>query len=105
MDPAVSRIAAVDERAREQVNKAREYASAVFASRAEEEEESVRSVRENARKRTEDAVAAKRAETDEKIAAARAEADSRIRSVNVTEEKYGDAVAAIIAGEITGGML
>ena len=51
MDPAIERITTVDERAKEQVRKAREYADSVAASRAGECEDAADAEREAVREK------------------------------------------------------
>jgi len=105
LDPAVERITTVDERAKEQVKKAREYAAAVAESRSKDCEAAADAEREAARERTADAVRACEDRANGAIAAARAEADAKIRVIRRAEEEIGDAVATAIAREITGGAL
>ena len=105
MDPALERITTVDERAKEEVKKAREYAAAVTASRAGECEDAADAEREVVREKVEGAARAAEAKADEEIAAARAEADARIESIRRAEAENGDLIAAAIVREITEGAL
>ena len=105
MDPAIERITTVDERAKEQVRKAREYADSVAASRAGECEDAADAEREAVREKIAEAARAADAKADEAIAAARAEADAKIESNKRAEAENGDLIAAAIVREITEGAL
>ena len=105
MDPALERITTVDERAREEVRRAREYAESVAASRAGECGDAADEEREAVREKIAEASRAAEAKADEAIAAARAEAEARIEAVRRAEAENGETIAAAIVREITEGAL
>lgn len=105
MDPALERIATVDERAREQVRRAREYAASVAESRAGECLEAADAEREAVLARIADASRKSDDATEDAIGSAREAAEEKIRAIKRTEEEHGDAIAAAIVRTVTEGAL
>ena len=105
MDPAVERITTVDERAKEQVRKAREYAEKVAVSRAGDGKAAADAEREAARLKIEAVIRAADEKTDRAVAEARAKADAEIDAIRRVEKERADAIASSIVTKITEGAL
>ncbi|MBR3423910.1 MAG: hypothetical protein IKG80_05410 [Clostridia bacterium] len=105
MDPAAERIATVDERAKEQVKKAREYAASVASSGAKECEDAAAEENEAVRVRIDEAARAAVERADAVIASAKEAAEEKIRAIKKAEAENGDRIAAGIVREITEGAL